>query len=162
MYRCIFIFVLFVALSIELTPVFALPLSALKPDLIYCFIAAWLLRRPDYVPTAAIVGIVVAAELMRLQTPGLWSAILLVLSEFLRAQAARFAKQSFWSEWLLISVTFAAATIFYLFALTLAFMPTPSSDHSLLHIASTVVAYPFAAGLTSIVFRVNKFRTADS
>ena len=160
--RAVLCFALYAVVSSGMAPVSMTPFSVPGPDLVFCLIAAWLVRRPDFVSAGVIVAAVLTAEILLLQTPGLWSAIVLLASEYLRSSAERIRGRPFLYEWLLVAGAYVAAVIAYQFFLALTFLPAPTPGWALLHGAVTLLTYPFVVAVTNLVFRVTKPGADDS
>ncbi len=160
--RAILCFALFFVIAAGMAPVSMTPFAIPSPDLVFCLIAAWLVRRPDLVSAAVIVAAVLTAEIFLLQTPGLWSAIVLLASEYLRASAERVCSRPFLYEWLLVAAVYVASAIAYQFFLALTFLPAPSPEWALVHGVETLLAYPLVVAVTNLLFRVTKPGPDDS
>ncbi|NCO16036.1 MAG: rod shape-determining protein MreD, partial [Alphaproteobacteria bacterium] len=82
---------IFVALALALFFLRLLPLGAEPgrwpgPDLMLCLILAWVQRRPDYLPAPLIALVVLTEDFLMLRPPGLWTAIVVLATEFLRGR----------------------------------------------------------------------------
>lgn len=160
--RAVLCLALFVVIASGMAPVSMTPFAIPSPDLVFCLIAAWLVRRPDLVSAGVIIAAVLTAEIFLLQTPGLWSAIVLLASEYLRASAERIRSRPFLYEWLLVAAVYVAAVIAHQFFLALTFLPAPSPEWALLHGVETLLAYPLVVAITNLLFRVTKPGPDDS
>ena len=54
------------------------------PDLLLCIIFAWTMRRPDYLPVLLIAAVVLLEDLIMLRPPGLWTGLVVLVSEIIR------------------------------------------------------------------------------
>ena len=52
------------------------------PDVLLAVVCVWTLRRPDYVPAVVIAAVFLATDLLFQRPPGLWAALVLLLTEF--------------------------------------------------------------------------------
>ncbi|MCY3879836.1 MAG: hypothetical protein OXF74_11740 [Rhodobacteraceae bacterium] len=156
LYRLLFsaLLLLVSAMVMVPAPVFSLPVP--RADIVFCFVAAWLARRPDYAPAWIIVTAILLAEFLAAQAPGLWSAVVLGVSEIIRSRHEKFRQRSFLYEWSFISAMFASAVLSYQLILMLAFLPTTSLRLILFHIAVTILIYPLTVLVTNYLFRVFK------
>ena len=152
---------LYLIISGSAAPVFLLPAPIPHPDLIYCFAAAWLVRRPDFVLTAAVVAASLATELLLLHTPGLWSAAMLLLTNYFRRNSERLRNFPFWLEWATSALLFAAGQAACHLILAAVFLPAAPAGVIVLHAAATGLAYPAVVLVTNWVFRVTKPRVSD-
>ena len=83
-----------------------------------------------------------------MRPPGLWTALVLIGAEFIRARSALTRELNFGVEWLLVAgvifgVFFANRTI-----LDMAFVNQPAFGFSLLQIIWSVAAYPVVVALS--------------
>jgi rod shape-determining protein MreD len=107
-----------------------------------------MVRRPEYL-SALMIGVVVLAEdVLLMRPPGLWTALVLIGAEFIRARSALTRELNFGVEWLLVAgvifgVFFANRTI-----LDMAFVNQPAFEFSLLQIIWSVAAYPVVVALS--------------
>lgn len=126
------------------------------PDLLLCLILAWVMRRPDYLPAPLLALVLLAEDLLLMRPPGLWAALVLIASEFLRSRAALTRELTFPFEWLLISglmlaLRFAERTIG-----ALAFLPQPALADQMLQTAMSILFYPLAVGFCWLVLDLRK------
>lgn len=132
------------ALHLMLIP-FAPEASGAKPDLVFLLLAAAVLRRPDRVPLALVLGLGLAGDILLARPPGLGALGLLAGIEVLRAQAGRFGAGRFAFEWLAVALAFAAVIALTEAVLALALLPGAGSFWALRHVAVTAALYPLVA-----------------
>ena len=142
-------------------PIFLFPIPIPSPDLIYCFAVAWIVRRPDYVPTIAIIIAALTIELLLFNSPGLWSAFLLLMTEYFRMNATQIRILPFLNEWAIISLIYAIVQAAYLLILTILFEPSATIQAAILYLLATVIAYPIVVMLVNIIFKITKSRSRD-
>lgn len=121
------------------------------PELIVCLVAAWVLRRPDYVPVWLLLGVLLLDDALLMRPLGLWALIVLVMSEYLRRRVDPSQAMSFGSEVALvagcITVAFAANHL----ALVILLAPTPPFGGQVLHILVTIAFYPPVALFSRLI-----------
>jgi rod shape-determining protein MreD len=132
------------ALHLMLIP-FAPEASGAKPDLVFLLLAAAVLRRPDRVPLALVLGLGLAGDVLLARPPGLGALGLLLGIEVLRSQAGRFVAGRFALEWLAVALVFAAVIALTEAVLALALLPGAGSFWALRHVAVTAAVYPLVA-----------------
>ena len=148
LHRLIFLGVALVITFVRLLPLQTTAGHLPGPDLLLCLIFAWMVRRPEYL-SALMIGVVVLAEdILLMRPPGLWTALVLIGAEFIRARSALTRELNFGVEWLLVAgvifgVFFANRTI-----LDMAFVNQPTFGFSLLQIIWSVAAYPVVVALS--------------
>ncbi len=152
----------FVILTLRMLPVdFSLgPVPT--PDLLFCLIAAWKMRNPHLAHPALIVISVLAAELLFLQPLGLWTALVLLASEFFARIEIQVRFLPFTYEWLMMASAYTTAMIGYQLLLALFLVPVPEAIGLILQILTTIAAYPLVVAATNLVYRIRKVATIDS
>ena len=126
---------LFVAFSLALLFLRLLPLGGEigkwpGPDLMLGLMLAWVTRRPDHLP-AVLIGLVVLAEdLMLMRPPGLWAALVVLATEFLRARSTLTRELGFAAEWLLIAVVMVTMLLGYRLIYSLTFLGQPDFGYA--------------------------------
>jgi len=126
------------------------------PDLLLCIILAWVTRRPDYLPALLIAFVVLAEDLLLMRPPGLWAALVVVASEFLRSRAALTRELSFIVEWLLISGVMLALLLGYRLVFAIAFLPQPGFGFAMVQTIASILCYPFVVGLSWLALNLRK------
>lgn len=136
---------------------FALP----GPDLLYCFTAAFLMRRPRWAPVALILLTHVLADFLFLRPLGLWPAVAIVGYEVLRNQTDATAEIPLPFEVALVSGVFAALVLANALLQLIFAVPQPGFGLSMLHILTTAIAYPFVIAATHFILRVRRARPGE-
>lgn len=126
------------------------------PDLLLCLIFAWVTRRPDYLPALLIALVVLAEDLLLMRPPGLWAALVLVASEFLRGRAALTRELSFVVEWALIAGLMVAVLLGYRLIFALAFLPQTGFGFAMVQTLASILCYPFVVGLSWLALNLRK------
>jgi len=161
LYQALFLALAFALMSISMMPPRSQQPVLPQPDILFCLIAAWTMRQPDYVRPVMIIVTVLLSEIMFLKPPGLWTALVLLATEFLRSSVDRIRYQAFTFEWILFSATFAAAMILYQLVLVITFVPVLEPGSAALHVLVTIIAYPVIVMISNTVFRVRKAGPAE-
>lgn len=131
------------------------------PDLLFCFTAAFLMRRPHWAPVLLIVGVHLLADVLFLRPVGLWAAISLLGYEALRARSAGSTELPVPFEVALVAGTFAAITLGNALMLAIFAVPQAAFGTTLLHILTTAIAYPFVIAVTHFMLRVRRVRPGE-
>lgn len=131
------------------------------PDLLFCFTAAFLMRRPRWAPVLLILGMHLLADMLLFRPMGLWPAVSLLAYEFLRNQTNSSTEIPLPLEVALVSGVFAAAVLAYALLQLIFAVPQPSIGLSLLHILTTAAAYPFVIAVTHFMLRVRRARPGE-
>ncbi|HRO11337.1 rod shape-determining protein MreD [Amaricoccus sp.] len=112
------------------------------PDLLFCLVVAWIVRRPATTPLWAVLGLGIFADLMMSRPLGLGALGLLLASEWFRRRAARFQSGPFLLEWLAMALAFAAVLAAMRLALALVFAEAPGLSMLVRYAVTTALAYP--------------------
>jgi rod shape-determining protein MreD len=131
------------------------------PDLMLCLMMAWVTRRPDYLPVLLIAAIVIVEDLILLRPPGLWAAIVIVATEFLRARSALTRELGFLPEWFLIGIVMFSMLAAYRVIQGLALLDQPGFGHAFAQTAMTVLCYPLVAGALHAAIGLRKPSTGE-
>lgn len=131
------------------------------PDLLLLTGFAWALRRPDFVPVWLIALTGLAADILFMRPLGLWAALAVLGTEFLRRRSHLTAEQPFPVEWLLVSGVLLAMQLCQSLVLALLIVPQPPVGASGLGLVMSILAYPFVVLATAFVFGVRPAGPAE-
>lgn len=130
-------------------------------DMLLCLTVVWVLRRPDFIPAFILVPIFLMDDLLSMRPPGLWAAIVLMGTEFLRARETATRDLPFLGEWMMAGVVIAAMTLTYRFVHAVFMIPQVSLGATLLCMVATIAAYPFLAYAMQLVFGLRRAATGE-
>lgn len=160
-FRGLFLAVALILLFIRLLPLGNAPGALPGPDLLICVTMAWIVRRPDFLPMPLILMVILAEDLILMRPPGLWTAIVILSTEFLRSRIALTRELSFVIEWLLISGVMLGMMLAYRFALALAFVPQAPFGFAIVQILWSIAVYPVVVGLSRLALDLRKPATGE-
>lgn len=126
------------------------------PDLVLCIIFAWTMRRPEYLPTLLIAVVVLTEDLVLLRPPGLWTALVIIASEFVRSRVALTRELSFGVEWLLVSAMMVGMLLAYRMAFGLVLLPQPPFGFALMQVIWSILCYPVVVFLSRVALDLYK------
>ncbi len=161
-YRALFLGLALLLLFLRLLPLGADPGRFPGPDLVLCMIMAWVMRRPDYLPVWLIAAVVLAEDLILMRPPGLWTALVVMGSEFIRSRAALTRELNFVVEWLLVTGLMVAMLLAYRMAFTLALLPQPPFGFAVVQVIWSALAYPLVVGASRLVLDLRKPATGET
>ncbi len=152
---------LFLALALALLFLRLLPLGGEAgrlpgPDLLLCVILAWVMRRPEYLPLGLIVVVVLVEDLVLMRPPGLWTALVVLASEFLRSRAALTRELNFVVEWLLVTGLMIGMLLVYRVVFALTLLPQAPFGYAVVQVLWSALAYPLVVGLSRLVLDLHK------
>lgn len=141
---------------VALLPLDTLPRNWAGPDLLLVMTLLWAARRPDHAPLLLIAAVFLLADFLQGKPPGLWTALVVILTEALRSRAAALRSTPFMVEWVTVGFGVAAITIAYRFAHIVTLIPQAPARLTIMQAGATILAYPIAVGLAYAVFGINR------
>jgi len=161
LFRGLFLALSLCLLFIRLLPLEAAPGALPGPDLLLCLILAWVIRRPDFLPMPLILVVILIEDLILMRPPGLWTAIVVLATEFLRGRVALTRELNFLVEWMLISGVMLGMMLAYRLVLALAFVPQPAFGFAAVQVLWSIALYPLVVGLSRLVLDLRKPATGE-
>lgn len=126
------------------------------PDFLLCVIFAWMMRRPDFLPALLIAAVVLLEDMILMRPPGLWTALVLIASEFVRGRVALTRELNFGVEWLLVAGLMLAMLVVYRLTFTMVLMPQPGFGFAMVQVAWSILCYPVVVFLSRYVLDLHK------
>ncbi len=155
-YWSAFLALSFLVIFARLLPLDAGPGRLPGPDLIVCLAFAWVLRRPSYVPVLLIAFVMLLMDIFFMKPLGLWTAFVVIGSEFLRHREPLWRDLPFLLEWLVVGVVIVVMTLGHALTLALFVVDQPSIGLTLIQMIATILAYPFVVIFSAVFLGLNK------
>ena len=156
LYRGIFVGLALFILFIRLLPLGTVPGHLPGPDLLLCIMLAWVMRRPDYLPVLMITLIVFLEDVMLMRPLGLWTALVVLATEFLRSRAALTRELSFGVEWMLVAGLMIGLLLAYRVFFAVAFVPQPAFGFALTQTIWSILCYPIVVMASRLILDLRK------
>ena len=156
LHRALFVGLALVLLFLRLLPLGSMAGDLPGPDILLCLIFAWTMRRPDYLPALLIGAVVLLEDLILMRPPGLWTALVIIASEFVRARVALTRELNFGVEWLVVAGLMLGLLVCYRMAFALAFLPQESFGFAMVQVIWSIVCYPVVVFLSRYVLDLHK------
>ncbi|MEV8466601.1 rod shape-determining protein MreD [Fluviibacterium sp. DFM31] len=156
MFGGLFVLLCAMVIMVKLLPLDLQPGPLPTPDLVICLVVAWVIRRPDGLPVWLIAAVVFVSDLLLMQPPGLWTAIAIGATEYLRRRHKRLQPLSVLAETGVFAALYTAMVGLNWLALTVTFADQPSLGAQLLRMPVTVAAYPFVVLLCAVGLGLRK------
>ena len=121
------------------------------PDLVVCLAAAWVLRRPDYVPVWLLIAVVLTGDVLLMRPLGLWTLVMLLFSEYLRRRVDHAESLPVWSEFGLVAACILVAFAANHLALVVLLVQPPPLWGEVIHAIATVVFYPLVVVFSQLI-----------
>lgn len=146
---------------VKLLPLQSGPGRIPGPDVLTLFALAWVVRRPDYVPVPLVAAVFLMADVLFMRPLGLWTALVILGLEFLRARSVSLRDMSFFAEWL--SVVGVITAMFFVNALILIVFAVdqPGLGQALIRLIATILAYPIVVALAARAFGLKKIAPGE-
>lgn len=160
-YRALFLGLALVILFVRLLPLNSAPGTLPGPDLVLCLILAWIMRRPDYLPMPLILAVLLVEDMVLMRPPGLWTALVILSSEFLRARTILTRELSFLFEWLIVSGLMIGMLLAYRLILGLALVPQAPFGFAIVQTLWSITCYPLVVGASRLVMDLRKPATGE-
>ena len=154
--RLIFVALAFVLIVIDLVPLDMRPSLWAPPDVLLAATLAWVARKPSYVPVFVIAAIMLLADFLFLRPPGLWAALVVVLSETIRRQHREFRNMPLLAEWGTIAFGIAAITLVNRVVLAVVMAPQAPLAPTLIEMVATILVYPIVLIAAHFIFGVTR------
>ncbi len=146
---------------VALLPVHPGQISFPGPDLVLCLALVWVVRRPDVLPLWPIAAITLLGDFLFQRPPGLWTALVILATEFLRGRAILMRDLPFLMEWAIVAAVLSTASLAYRAVLAVTLVGPPPLGPALAHLALTVLAYPVLMVLSRLAFGVDKIAPGE-
>ena len=156
LYRGIFVGLALLILFFRLLPLRTVAGQLPGPDLLLCVMLAWVMRRPDYMPVMLVTLTVFLEDVMLMRPLGLWTALVVLATEFLRSRAALTRELSFAVEWMLVAGLMVGLLMGYRLFFALAFLPQPVFGFALTQTLWSILCYPFVVMASRLILDLRK------
>ena len=160
--RALFMALALVILGLQLLPLGLSDTGLPPPDWLLAFTLAWLYRQPVVMSIGMIVVVFLLADFLLQRPPGLWTALVLLITEWLRQRRVTLTEVNFLIEWGSIAGAVLALLLLERYVQWILVAPQTSLGLSLMHGLLTVAVYPIAVAVSHYVFRVRKVALSDA
>lgn len=152
--RASFILLACVITLVHLVPLDLRPSTWAPPDLLLAFACAWVARRPDYLPVYCVAVIFLTTDLLLQRPPGLWAALVVLLTEAIRNRHRDLRAMPFLAEWGFVALGLTVITLANRFVLAIVMTPQAPIGMTLMQLGATILIYPVAVVVTKYIFGV--------
>lgn len=161
-YRALYLGLALAVLAWKLMPFGAPAGWFAAPDILLAITLAWVLRDPGVVPVGLVVTVFLLADFILQRPPGLWTALVLLATEFLRARRITMAETNFALEWawasgLILMITLADRVVLWAMA-----AQQTTLGLALLHALSTMIIYPAVVLISQFVFGLRNLSLSET
>jgi rod shape-determining protein MreD len=145
----------------NILPIHLVPRGYPGPDLLICITFAWVLRRPQYVPTPLIALVFLVTDMLFMRPPGLWTALVVLGVEFLRAKESTSRELPFLVEWAMVSGVLLVMTLADRLVQSALLINQVGFGLVLLQFVTTILAYPLIVLLSYLLFGVKRMAPGE-
>jgi rod shape-determining protein MreD len=132
------------------------PVRWIAPNFLILLAVTWVTRRPSFAPVWVIAILFLLADLLFQRPPGLWTALVLILTETLRGRSRPMRTLPFWLEWVTVAVGILVISFVYRFTLSIVLIPQGPLGLTILQLGLTLITYPAVVFVSYILFGVNR------
>lgn len=126
------------------------------PDVLLLLALSWVVMRPDYVPVTLLAAVFFLADLLFMRPLGLWTALVILASEFLRVRSFTLRDTPFLLEWLQVAAAITVIFVINTLVLALFAVAQPGLGLTLIRLIATILAYPLVVILAGRAFGLKK------
>ena len=160
-YWSLFLGLALLIIFVKLLPLHPAPGRIPGPDVLTLFALAWVVRRPDYVPVLLVAAVFLMADILFMRPPGLWTALVILALEFLRARSVSMRDMPFLVEWLTVAGVITAMIFANGVMLTVFIVDQPGLGQALIRMIATILAYPLVVALAARGFGLKKIAPGE-
>jgi rod shape-determining protein MreD len=161
-YRALFLVLCLAVISFKMLPLGLDDYGVPGPDLLLALTLAWLLRQPAVVPIGSILLVFLLADFLFLQPPGLWTLLVIIVSEGLRRRRMTMTEFPFLLEWSAFAGAVFTMIILNRLVLWVLMVELPSLALTLAHGIVTAAIYPIVVAISKFLFGLRKIGPAEA
>jgi rod shape-determining protein MreD len=154
--RITYLLLALVLLTAPLLPLNMVPRPYASPDILLAVTAAWAARRPDTLPALVVLAVFLLADFLFQRPPGLFAALVLLLTEWLRRRSPRLRKGSFLGEWVTVGTGVAVVALVNRVVLAVLMTPQAPLGLTLIQLILTIALYPLVAGVAHLALGLRR------
>lgn len=159
--RGLYVFLAMLVMFFHLLPLNTQPGRLPFPDVLIALTFAWVLRRPEYVPTLSVAAVMLMADLLLQRPPGLLAALVVAGNAYLRSAAPGMRDIGFVAEWTSVGIVIAGIFALNRFILALLSVNLTALGPVLVQVILTIAAYPLIVLFSRALLGVSRPSAAD-
>ena len=140
--RAVYLLVATVIVFLQLLPLDTAPPRWAPPDLLLAVTLAFVARRPEFVPFGVIFAVFLLTDLLFQRPPGLWAALVLILTETVRSRSRGLRNVPLALEWGTVAVGIAGIVLANRLVLAVVATPQAPLTLTLVQMVLTIAVYP--------------------
>ncbi|MFY2823601.1 rod shape-determining protein MreD [Ruegeria sp. MALMAid1280] len=160
--RGLYLFLAALILFLHLLPLDTKPDRWPFPDLLIALTFAWVLRRPEFVPTLLVAIVMLMADLLLQRPPGLLAALVVLGAAYLRSAAFSLRDSGFVGEWSTVAVVITAVFMLNRVILAILSVQQAALGPVVIQVVLTIAVYPLIVLLSQNGFGVRRKSSAET
>jgi len=132
------------------------------PEILVALTFAWVVRRPDYVPTILIAVVMLLADLLLQRPPGLLAALVVLGAAYLRTATPNMRDVRFLGEWMSVAVVMTLIFLINRVILSILSVEQSAIGPVAIQLVLTIMAYPPIVLISQSVLGVRRMTTAEA
>lgn len=161
-YRALFLALCGLIIMFKLLPLGLNDQGLPGPDLLLALTLAWVLRQPAVVPIGSILVVFLLADMLFQRPPGLWTLLVIVLSESLRQRRLTMTEFPFLLEWSAFAGAVFTLVLLDRIVLWMLMVDLPPLGLVLAHGIVTAAIYPLVVAVSKFLFGLRKIGPAEA
>lgn len=161
LYRAIFIALSLLVIGLKLLPLRLDEFGVPGPDILLALTLAWVLRQPAVVPVTAILAVFLLSDFLFQRPPGLWTLLVIMITESLRRRRVTMTTFPFLLEWSAFAGAVMAMVVLNRLILWVLMVDLPPLGLSLAHGIVTALIYPLVVVISKYVLGLRKIGAAE-
>ena len=132
------------------------PVRWITPQFLILLAVTWVTRRPSFAPVWVIAVVFLRADFLFQRPPGLWAALVIILTEILRGRSRSMRTLPFWLEWATVAAGIVAISVIYWVTLSIVLVPQGTLGLALIQLTLTLLSYPLVVFVSYALFGVSR------
>jgi rod shape-determining protein MreD len=161
-YRALFLGLCAGVIAFKLLPLGLHDQGLPGPDLLLALTLAWLLRQPAVVPIGSILIVFLLADFLFQRPPGLWTILVILVSESLRQRRLTMTEFPFLVEWSAFAGAIFAMIVMERIILWVLMVDQSPLGLTLAHGIVTAAIYPLVVAISKFLFGLRKIGPAEA
>ena len=154
--RAVYLAVATAIVFLQLLPIDTAPPAWAPPDLLLAVTLAWVARRPEFLPFFVVFLVFLLTDLLFQRPPGLWAALVLILTETVRSRSRGLRNVPLALEWGTVATGIVAITLANRLVLAIVMTPQAPLTPTLVQMVLTIVIYPVVVVVAQVLFGLTR------
>ena len=154
--RAIYIAVAMGIVFIQLLPLDTAPSSWAAPDVLLAVTLVWVARRPEFLPFGVVFAVFLLTDLLFQRPPGLWAALVVILTETVRSRSRGLRNVPLALEWGTVAMGIVAITLGNRLVLAIVMTPQAPLTLTLIQMVLTIAVYPVIVLMAQLLFGLTR------